>query len=404
MKKLFGVILLFICVLSGCKVEDEKPARTSILSPYINAYMSKDSEQIVRVEPFGTSQMSLVGYKKSKVYGVEDKFNELVEKYHSLLDRNYYYKDSEGNFINNIKVINDSYGSGSSVVVDDIIIEVLKEGIKYTKLSNGRFNIFSGSIVDLWDIRFEVFSSSYGIDPSEDEVAEAMNCVVKVNDIDNVLVIDEENNTVVFNSFDGCETGASITLGALAKSYFIDKIVNLEEFKQVGPAIYSAGQSSIILKGENPTRENGAWNIALNDSLNSNSFFVSQAVGLALYGDNALSTSGGEYKGYVNSDGVRRHHIINASNGYPSSFLVGATVIGENAMICDIVTTTLMTMSNLEEIKEYLVLLENNDIKFDVLLQTDFNGTLKIYVNEDMQNNISQVVDGVIVEEFSYGA
>ena len=74
------------------------------------------------------------------------------------MDRNYYYKDSKGNLINNIKIINDSYGSGASIEVDEIIIDALKEGVKYTKLSNGRFNIISGSIVDVWDERF----TSYG--------------------------------------------------------------------------------------------------------------------------------------------------------------------------------------------------------------------------------------------------
>jgi len=398
-KKIFSLILICICIFSGCSCSDDEIIRTSILSPYISAYISTDSDQIYRVEPFGTSQMMLVGYNEKKVYGIEDEYNELVAKYHSLLDRNYYYKNEDGSFINNIKVINDSYGSGNSVVVDKIIIDILKEGIEYTKLSNGKFNIFSGSIVDLWDARFNMFSQNYGIDPTSEEVSNAMKCVVKVSDIDNVLIIDEANSSVTFNSFVGCESGASITLGALAKSYFIDDLVEIEAFKKIGPAIYSAGQSSIILKGENPTRDNGEWNIALTDSLN-----YGQAASLVLEGNQALSTSGGEYKGYTNSEGVKRHHIIDAVSGYPNSFIIGATVVSENAMICDIVTTTLMTMSTLEEAKAYLVLLENRGLSFDVLLQTEDNGSLKLYVNSSMNENINQVNEGVSVEEFDYGA
>ena len=143
MKKIFSFIIVCICLLCGCSCSEDEIIRTAIFSPYIEAYYSKDNEKISFVEPFGTSQMSIVGYNEKKVYGVEDKYYELVAKYHSLLDRNYYYKDSEGNFINNIKVINDSYGSGNSVIVDEIIIEILQEGIKYTKLSNGKFNTFS---------------------------------------------------------------------------------------------------------------------------------------------------------------------------------------------------------------------------------------------------------------------
>lgn len=393
---------MFICLVGGCSCSEEEVIRTAIYSSYVVGYESKDRDKTYQVEPFGTSQMTLVGYNK-KIYDVEDKYNELIVKYHSLLDRNYYYKEN-GEFINNIKVINDSYGSGDSIVVDAIIIDILKKGIEYTKLSNGKFNIFSGAIVDLWDSRFDAFSSKYGLDPSEEEVNEALGCVVKVDDIDNVLIIDEVNSTVTFNSFLGCEEKASITLGALAKSYFIDYLSSLEEFKKIGSLIYSAGQSSIILKGDNPTRKNGMWSIGLMDSLNTNIFVKTKAANLLLEGDRSLSTSGGEYKGYINSDGVRRHHIIDATSGYPNSFLVGATVVGENAMICDIVTTTIMTMSSLEEIKEYLVLLESKGLYFDVLLQTDYNGSLKLLVDEDMNKNVKELNDGVLLEVFNYGA
>lgn len=403
MKKIFSLLIIFVCMLSGCSCSEEEVVRTAIFSPYITGYANKDKISAFAVEPFGTSQMTIVGYSEKKVYAIEEEYYKLVNKYHSLLDRHYYYFDGE-NLINNIKVINDSYGSGDSIVVDQIIIDVLKTGIEYSKLSNGKFNIFSGSLVNLWDERFDGYSQKYGIDPSEEEIREALECVVNVNDIDSIFIIDDENNTVTFNRLEGCNKSASITLGALAKSYFIDCISSLDEFKNIGSAIYSAGQSSIILKGDNPTRENGVWNIALNDSMNSNILFSVKLADLVLDGDQSLSTSGGEYKGYTNQDGVKRHHIIDAISGYPQNFIYGATVISDNATICDIVTTTLMTMNSLEEIKEYLILLETKGYVFDVLLQVNDEGSLKVMVNEGMKSNIKQVKDGIVVEEFSYGA
>ena len=219
------------------------------------------------------------------------------------------------------------------------------------------------------------------------------------------MVINSVNSTVRFNSIDGCQGKASITLGAMAKSYFLDKLVGLEEFSSVGSAIYDAGQSSIILKGNNPLREGGYWNIAVNDSLNSDVFFSTQAVKLQLEGTNAISTSGGEYKGYVNSEGVRRHHIIDAKSGYPNSFVVGCTVIGDSAMIMDIVSTTIMTMENMDEIKAYLALLQTNGIEVDVLLQVPVSSSkIKIYSNAGMRENISESYNDIVVEVFEYGA
>ena len=133
MKKIFSLLVLFICLISGCSCNKDEAVRTSIFSSYVYGYINKDDLEFVRVDPFG-SYISLVGYNKKKVESLQDDLSELVNEYHSLLDRNYYYKDNEGNIINNLKVINDSYGTGESISVDPIIIDVLSEGIKYTKL------------------------------------------------------------------------------------------------------------------------------------------------------------------------------------------------------------------------------------------------------------------------------
>jgi len=400
MKKILGLLVIFVSVISGCSCKKEEVIKTSIFSSYIKGYKDKESSNYVIVEPFGT-YISFIGYNEKKVNSLQEKLNEMVVKYHSLLDRNYYYKDSEGNFINNIKVINDSYGSGEAIKVDSIIIEVLKKGINSSKLSNGKFNIVAGSIVDVWDQRFD-FTDKWHIDPSEEEVSEAMKCVPSINQIDEVIVIDEVNETVKFNAFNGCEGGASITLGALAKSYFLDKLSSLDEFEKVGSSIYDAGQSSIIMRGNNPVRESGEWVIAIRDSLNGG---ISLQV--SLNGGGAVSTSSGDEKGYVNSDGVKRHHIIDATRGYPNTYLLAATLIGDSAMEVDIATTTLLTLNSMDEIKDYLAELEQNGISLKILLQKEEDGILKVLVNDAMKDLVKDVsseeVD-VNIEVFNYGA
>lgn len=399
MKKLFCCVLFIcVCFISGCSCSNDEVMRTSIVSSQVKAYASKDSSNYVMVDPFGT-YISLVGYNEKKVYALESEFNALVSKYHSLLDRNYYYKDSDGNIINNIKVINDSYGSGNSVLVDDIIVEILKFGVEYTKLSRGKFNIFSGNITDVWDERFDYFSPLYSIDPSEEEVNEALKCVVPYTMIDDIFVIDDVNKVVTFNKFSGCEEGASITLGALAKSYFLDKISALESFKKMGAGIYDAGQSSILVRGKNPTRSNGEFLVAVKNSLSGGN-----AVQLRIKDDMAISTSSGDNKGYVNSDGVRRIHILDATSGYSSNNLLAVTVIGDSAMIMDIVTTSVMAMSSDNEVKEYLTRLSEKGVNIKILLQKEAYGSLKLYANENMKNSISNVYVDLEVEDFKYGA
>ena len=399
MKKLFGVLALLVCFISGCSCNNDEVKKTSIYSSSVMAFSNKDSNYYTTTSPFGT-YVSLVGYYEDDVYEIEEEFNELVFKYHSLLDRNYYYRDSEGTIINNMKVINDSYGSGETVVVDDIIIEILKEGIKYTKLSNGKFNIFAGRLVDTWDPRFSWLAGElYKVDPTEAEINEALACVPTVSEIDSVLVIDEVNKTVKFNAIERCEGRVSITLGAMAKSYFLDKLNEMEDVRDLDDYILDAGQSSIIISGKNPTREGGVYNIAV-----TNSLIGGYAVQLQLSEHASVSTSSGDQKGYIKEDGTRRHHIIDATSGYPNTYLLATTVVSDSAMIADIMTTTLMTMESMEEIQSYLTLLQNNGVNAKVLLQVKENDSLKVYVNDSMKSVIGQVFDGVIVEEFSYGA
>ena len=44
-------------------------------------------------------------------------------------------------------------------------------------------------------------------------------------------------------------------------------------------------------------------------------------------------------------------HIIDGLSGYPNDFVVGCTVVGDSAMVMDVISTTLMTMDSIEEIK-----------------------------------------------------
>ena len=52
--------------------------------------------------------------------------------------------------INNLKTINDSCGSDTFVNVSDELFELIKLSIDITKLSEGKFNLAMGNIIDLY--------------------------------------------------------------------------------------------------------------------------------------------------------------------------------------------------------------------------------------------------------------
>jgi hypothetical protein len=70
----------------------------------------------------------------------------------------------------------------------------------------------------------------------------------------------------------------------------------------------------------------------------------------------------------------------------------------------DVVTTTLMTMNSIEEIKTYLTLLENNNVSLDVLLQVKVDDGIKLLVNDTMKDQVLQVFNDIELEVFNYGA
>ena len=66
MKKILSLVIVFICLLSGCSCNEDEVVRTSILSSYVEAYYSKSSDTSIKVAPFGTDYMTLVGYNERR--------------------------------------------------------------------------------------------------------------------------------------------------------------------------------------------------------------------------------------------------------------------------------------------------------------------------------------------------
>jgi len=475
MKKIICLIMSFIFIFSfaacSCNKEDTrildaKNISVSMVQAYLNKEMSGKS---TLVYPFNTT-ISLTYFKDEDIEKVEDYFKTEYSRLHKLFDRHYYYFDDDGNLINNLRVINES--NGEVVVVDKDLIDIIKEGIKSTKLSKGKFNIGVGNLSGLWDgfisagsvkgavdltnkTRYLYQNGEYiedsngnyilgygiyvnidnyarcdydeesnicseneegnyiyidGSSPSEEQITESMKCIPSYENIEEVIVVDEVNNTIKINSIEGCNSSLNITLGALAKSYAAEKITSDERFKN-GDYLLNAGQSTIKVIGKNMSRENREWNVGITDSylVYKNEYDRYASYLMKLNESMSVSTSSGDENHYYYKNNYY-HHIIDPLTGYPNQNRFAITATCKNAMYADIITTSLMSM-NMNETTEFLKILKNSGIDVDVIIQDKHSDGVKVLATNKMKNRISirynnekysDYLNSIVIEEFSY--
>lgn len=381
MKKILPFILLLS--LTSCSKSQEY---ITFNSPY--SIPSDDSRVTINereyISPFNTS-LTLSVYSYSGTYSkkdytsMEEDFDFYTEYYHALSDRHYHYSLDEKK-INNVKVINESYGNDTWIDVDPFLYELLKKNYDFSILTSGKYNMFLGSINQIYEdhdnetaldyvfTKASGFSfSSFTIEERE-KIAEYSNNMPTSSEIKSLLSFDEENNRVKFNSLyrDGkLIENLEISLSASAKGYATEKIASIFKEKYPGISmIINSGHSSIKAVGIRPDKKN--WNINFDNPLyelysGRKNIYDDNEFTISYQGEFTLSTSGN----YLNSfyeyyDGKikRRNHIIDPYTGYSANYLDSVSVFLDDALLVDMMTTCLMTSNNQDEFDSFISLFE----------------------------------------------
>lgn len=204
--------------------------------------------------------------------------------------------------------------------VDSELYELIKIGKRHSMGQNTFLNIAIGPLIKLWRIGFE-----------EAKVPEK-EAITKVLELLNpdLIQLDDEKKTVYF-----LKKGIEIDLGAIAKGYFSDKI--MEYFKENGAisAMIDIG-GNVLVFGESPTK--GAdWNVGI-----QNPFLPrGNTVALVKIRNQSVVTSG-IYERVYEENGNKYHHIFDSNTGYPiENNIASLTIIADKSLDCDIYTTKL---------------------------------------------------------------
>lgn len=200
------------------------------------------------------------------------------------------------------------------------LLHMLKECIKFSKLTNGAFDVTIAPLSALWKqcIREEKF-------PKETQIKKAKKFVGynKIKIEKDCIYLDE---------------GVKIDLGGVAKGYAVHKAASFLREKGVyaflveaGGDIEVGGRKSWLIGVRHPRKDALICTLKLKEG--------------------GVVTSG-DYMQYFFYKGKRYHHIIDPRTGYPSKGFCSATVVAENAFLADIISTALCVLGE-KESKEF---------------------------------------------------
>lgn len=197
------------------------------------------------------------------------------------------------------------------------LYRVIEIALRYSRLSNGEFDVSIGPVVDLWKAAL-----AGGAMPTAAQQAQARSCV----DYQKIELTAPDQ--IQFHS--DC---LRIDLGAIGKGYAVDRALGILAAQGVERAYIDAGGSTIYGLGSPP--DAAGWLVHLRDPSNR----LDPQVHLL---DNSVSTS--EQTAASGLTGDAPGHIVTPATGKPVRTPYAVSVVAKTATDSDALSTTLLLL------------------------------------------------------------
>lgn len=231
------------------------------------------------------------------------------------------------------------------VLVSNETFQVIKKAKECSSLCDGTFDITAAPLIKLWSI----FSESQRV-PLKSEIDNILN-LTNYEDIS----LNEDTNSVKL-----CREGQKIDLGAIAKGYAADRIIEIYKESGIKSAFINIG-GNVLTLGRKP--DGLPWSIGIQNPFEQRGKYI----GAIKVSDKTVVTSG-DYVRYFEKDKIRYHHILDPRTGYPSeSGIISATIIGKSSMEADALSTAVFILG----------------LKNGVELVNRINGVEAIFITSD---------------------
>jgi len=208
-----------------------------------------------------------------------------------------------------------NHASGNPVTVSDTTLELLKKGIEYGDLTDGKFDITVAPLSELWD-----FKNNTGCLPSEEDIKEALSHV-------NYKNIQINGNQVTLT-----DPKSAIDLGGIAKGYMADQLKDYLLSKGVKSALINLG-GNMLTVGSKP--DGSKFNIGIQKPFDKQGSTITSVS----VSDTSVVSSG-VYERYFEVENTIYHHILNTENGYPyNNGLLSVSILSTESVVGDALST-----------------------------------------------------------------
>lgn len=401
---LFSLVSLVGCGNNGSSSEQISSNNNSIPSTTDYEVIDKSVSNVKTKEggyvlPFNTV-VTLRTFCGKDYNDIFPTFNKEMQRLHILFDRYNDFVDENGRDINNLKVINESYGSGSKIVVDQDLIDLLNLSIELSELTQGYFNPTLGELIDTWNYRYEdgkkyVRYSPYcfeDVDPKIEDIESSKQKMIPYDELTSYLIINDEENTVEFKKYKEIDK-VTLSLGAIAKGYAVEKLKKYVESFNV-PSMIDGGSSSSYGLNKNPNPNRDYWLVGVAAPYKV-ALSPQAIVNIKLDNTYTLSVSGDYESSYKTSEGIIRHHILNPYSGYPENFYRVVSLKSDSrSEILDGLSTAIFSIEDKDTIKEIVSNIEEHyDIEIALMLEKEVdkeNKKIDLYLTEDYEKLITK--------------
>jgi thiamine biosynthesis lipoprotein len=223
------------------------------------------------------------------------------------------------------------------------LLNILKRSIEYSEITEGLFDI---TVLPLLELNQKSFNK-YNTPPNNSEIIEVKS------------LVDYKNIQIQNGNIKLLKPGARITLDSIAVGYIVDKVSNLLADGKVNNMLINGG-GEIYPVG---SKEDGTlWRIGIANPRDNNQYLA-----IIDSGNWAISTSGDYETNFT--DDYKYHTIIDTRIGISPKELASATVIAEDTVTADALSTACIIMGK----DEALSLVEHLSGVEALLIDKDMN-------------------------------
>lgn len=209
-----------------------------------------------------------------------------------------------------------NHNAGSYVTLDPETISLLQTALTYAELSDGVVDPTVGSLSALWNFG----SDGSNIVPETSHIEESLSHV------------DYHSLSLKGNQGILLDSQASVDLGFIAKGYIGDKMKEFLISQGVTSALINLG-GNVVTIGSKPNGD--CFRVGIQDP-----FEKSGTPALVVELTDTCAVSAGNYERYFEKDGIRYHHILSTTDGYPArSGLSQVTIISPDSTRADALST-----------------------------------------------------------------